>query len=54
MNLTLIQAWNGLPVGFQLVGVQAGQAELMVQRGLAEFSGDQIHDSKQKQPRKQK
>jgi hypothetical protein len=35
MDLTLLKDWNGLPVGFRLVGVQDGQAELMIQRGLA-------------------
>jgi hypothetical protein len=57
MDITLTQPWNGLPVGFRLVGVQAGQAELMVKRGLAEKSSDKIDESKQQQrqqPRKQK
>lgn len=52
MNLVLLQIWNGLPVGFRLVGVQAGQAEIMIQRGIAsEYKDDQ---EKRQQPRKQK
>jgi hypothetical protein len=35
MDLILLKDWNGLPVGFRLVGVQAGQAEIMIQRGFA-------------------
>ena len=35
MDLTLLKMWNGLPVGYQLVGVQAGQAQLMIEQGTA-------------------
>lgn len=37
MNLVLLVSWNGLPPGFQMVGVQSGQAEIMVRKGLAEL-----------------
>lgn len=35
MDITLVKMWNGLPVGYQLVGVQSGQAQLMIERGTA-------------------
>lgn len=50
MDLTLLQMWNGLPIGFRLVGVQVGQAELMIQRGLAVVT--QQAEPKQNQKRK--
>jgi hypothetical protein len=35
MDLVLLQDWNGLPSGRPLFGVQNGQAELMILRGIA-------------------
>lgn len=49
MDLTLVKMWNGLPIGFQLVGVQCGQAELMIQQGTAIVT--QQVDTKQNQKR---
>ncbi len=54
MDLVLLQTWNGLPVGFRLVGVQAGQAEIMIQRGIASESTDDREKQKRQQTRKQK
>jgi hypothetical protein len=54
MNLVLLQDWNSLPSGFRLVGVQAGQAEIMIQRGIASESTDDREKQQRQQPRKQK
>jgi len=54
MDLVLLQMWNGLPVGFRLVGVQAGQAEIMIQRGIASESTDYREQQQRQKPRKQK
>jgi hypothetical protein len=35
MDLVLLVDWNGFPSGRPLYGVQAGQAEIMIQRGIA-------------------
>jgi len=49
VDLVLVKDWNGLPTGFELVGVQDGQAELMIQKGFAVPS--QKTEPKQKQKR---
>jgi hypothetical protein len=55
MNLTLLKMWNGLPIGFQLVGVQVGQAELMVRYGTAiATKTEPIEPPKQQQPQQQR
>lgn len=38
MDLVLLKDWNGLPLGRPLFGVQCGQAELMIARGIAKRS----------------
>ncbi len=35
MELILLQRWNSLPIGFRMVGVPAGQAELLIARKIA-------------------
>lgn len=35
MDLVLLTDWNGLPSGRPLFGVQCGQAEIMIARGIA-------------------
>lgn len=52
MNLVLVEPWNGLPVGFRLVGVQQGQAYLMLQKGLAVKADDE--EEKPRQPKQGK
>jgi len=55
VDLVLKQPWNGLPVGFRLVGVQFGQAELMIRRGLAEMPKlEEVATQQQKQAKKPK
>jgi len=48
MDLTLLKMWNGLPVGYQLVGVQAGQAQLMIERNIATVTQQTEHKQNQK------
>jgi hypothetical protein len=35
MDLVLLKDWNGMSSGMPLIGVQAGQAEIMIARGIA-------------------
>lgn len=50
MDLVLLKDWNGLRSGFRMVGVPAGQAELLLKRQIAVVA-EKKNDQKQNQKR---